>query len=416
MIKSKVKKANLLSNRFGKFNRIWSIQRLGNLATVTSGGTPDRLKKEYWGGTIPWVNTGLIDFNYIYETDEFITEEGLKKSAAKIFSKGTILMAMYGQGVTRGKVAVLGIDAATNQACAAIIPTNEIINNHFLFQYLIFRYELIRKLSNTGNQENLNHDIIRSIQIPLPTHQEQKAIVDILSTWDQAIDKLQIIIVEKELRNKALIQQLIGGKRRLEGFRGKWKRYCYNDLVVEIKRPVKWSDNDRYDLISVRRKSGGVFYRESLYGNQILTKNLGTALEGDFLFSKMQILHGASGLVTKQFDGMKISGSYISVVSRDKDIFDIEYLDWLSKTSRFYHQTYISSYGVAIEKMTFQFEYFLEQEITIPEINEQKAIVEVLRAATKEIEKLSNLLDAYKEQKKGLMQKLLMGEIIIKSK
>jgi type I restriction enzyme S subunit len=130
----------------------------------------------------------------------------------------------------------------------------------------------------------------------------------------------------------------------------------------------------------------------------------------------MQILHGASGLVTKQFDGMKISGSYISVVSRDKDIFDIEYLDWLSKTSRFYHQTYISSYGVAIEKMTFQFEYFLEQEITIPEINEQKAIVEVLRAATKEIEKLSNLLDAYKEQKKGLMQKLLMGEIIIKSK
>src|SRR5688572_26827460 len=81
----------------------WDASCLGALAKVTSGGTPDRKQQSYWNGNIPWVTTSLIDFNVINDAEEFITQEGLKNSAAKLFPAGTLLMALYGQGITRGK-------------------------------------------------------------------------------------------------------------------------------------------------------------------------------------------------------------------------------------------------------------------------------------------------------------------------
>jgi type I restriction enzyme S subunit len=160
----------------------------------------------------------------------------------------------------------------------------------------------------------------------------------------------------------------------------------------------------------VRRRSGGIFYREALYGHQILVKNLRTAKEGDFLFSKMQILHGASALVTKEFDGAKISGSYIAVVAKDVKALDMKYFEWYSKMPYFYHQTFISSYGVHIEKMTFDFDTFLQLDISLPSLDEQIAIAKVLQAAANEVQVLRSKLDKLKEQKKGLMQVLLTGK------
>src|SRR5690606_11452529 len=144
----------------------------------------------------------------------------------------------------------------------------------------------------------------------IPTIPEQQKIAEILSTWDQAISTTQKLIDELKLRNKGLAQQLLTGKKRLKGFESKWKKYHYSDILKKVKRPVKWDDKELYNLISVRRRSGGIFYRDALYGHQIKVKNLNTAKTGDFLFSKMQIVHGASALVTPEFDGAKISGSY----------------------------------------------------------------------------------------------------------
>jgi len=106
--------------RFKEFEGDWSTNKIEEISIVTSGGTPSRNVSDYWNGDIPWVTTSLVDFNVINEAEEFITQVGLDNSSAKLFHKDTILMAMYGQGITRGKVAILGIDATTNQACAAI--------------------------------------------------------------------------------------------------------------------------------------------------------------------------------------------------------------------------------------------------------------------------------------------------------
>lgn len=165
----------------------WKEAPLGELFDTSSGGTPDRAKREYWTGEIPWVTTSLVDFNLITKADEFISEAGLEKSSAKVFPKGTVLIAMYGQGKTRGKVAVLGIPAATNQACAAILP-NDDITHSFTFVSLCGRYEEMRKLSNSGGQENLSQALIRGLPFRYPNDVgEQSKIVDCFSELDVLI-------------------------------------------------------------------------------------------------------------------------------------------------------------------------------------------------------------------------------------
>lgn len=113
----------------------WVSDSLGNIFETTSGGTPSRTESSYWNGNIHWITTFLVNFRVITCAEEFITAQALQNSSAKLFPRGTVLMAMYGQGKTRGQVALLGIEAATNQACAAILPRKG-IDPYFVFANL----------------------------------------------------------------------------------------------------------------------------------------------------------------------------------------------------------------------------------------------------------------------------------------
>lgn len=194
--------------------RGWERMTLGQIAHITSGGTPDRSDATLWGGSVPWVTTGEIQFNTIRDTAERITDEGLRRSAAKVFPPGTLLMAMYGQGRTRGQVAKLGVHAATNQACAAIL-LHEGYDSEFYFQYLSAQYEAIRELGNAGTQQNLNGAILKGLVVPVPPTSEQRRIVQVLSTIDHAIrlsaDQVRTLKDEKT----ALMADLLTGKRRV---------------------------------------------------------------------------------------------------------------------------------------------------------------------------------------------------------
>ncbi len=187
----------------------WNVATIGDVADVSSGGTPNRSEAEYWNGDIPWVSTSLIDFGSIELANEYLTRQGLDNSAAKIFPKGTVLMAMYGQGKTRGKVAVLGIDAAINQACAAI-SVKDVVLSEFVFQNLAGRYDEIRKISNAGGQENLSGGLIKDISFKFPSIEsgEQQIIAESLTSLDNMIaahaEKLEALKSHK----KGLMQQL----------------------------------------------------------------------------------------------------------------------------------------------------------------------------------------------------------------
>jgi len=151
----------------------WPFQPLGSLCQVQTGATPNRDKPDYYGGDIPWVKTGEVDQELIIDSEEKITESGLAETNCKVFPIGTILIAMYGQGKTRGKCGILGVPASTNQACAALLPSDS-ISNTYLFYLLRASYESIRAMARGGNQENLNLAMIKGLDIPLPPETLQK--------------------------------------------------------------------------------------------------------------------------------------------------------------------------------------------------------------------------------------------------
>lgn len=201
----------------GLVQESWEIERIGDICKLSSGGTPSRTKNEYWqNGSINWVKTGEINYKLIVTTEEKITEKGLKNSAAKIFSKGTLLIALYGQGITRGKVAILGIDAATNQACSAIIPYDETkVLTDFLYYYFEFSYDKLRMLSHGANQKNLSATIIKSFNVPIPKVQDQHDIVKTMKIFDAKLDQIN---KKKDALNSLFntsLNKLMTGQKRV---------------------------------------------------------------------------------------------------------------------------------------------------------------------------------------------------------
>jgi len=153
--------------------------KLGVKAVTTSGSTPSRGQKEYWQPPeIPWIKTGEIAFAPIIKSEEYVSSKALKECSLKLLPENTVLIAMYGQGKTRGQSAVLKLPATINQACFAILP-NETWEPDFLQLWLIYSYQELRSMSENrgGNQANLNGDLLNSFEVPAPSLEVQREIV-----------------------------------------------------------------------------------------------------------------------------------------------------------------------------------------------------------------------------------------------
>ncbi len=157
---------------------LYPTKKLIRLCSIGSGGTPSRSHPEYYQGTTPWVKTGEILNDIIYDTEEKITQEAINNSSAKIYPVGSLIMAMYGQGMTRGRTAKLGVDATTNQACAVMHEFKEEIYPDYLWVYLMGEYNHIRPLASGNNQPNLSAEKIKNYPIILPPLEEQKRLAE----------------------------------------------------------------------------------------------------------------------------------------------------------------------------------------------------------------------------------------------
>lgn len=157
----------------------WKNYKIDECCKVGSGGTPSRKHPEYYEGSIPWIKTGEIDWNNILDAEEKISDAAVQDSSAKIYEPGVVLVAMYGMGVTRGKAAILRVQAATNQAVCVLQPKNDLLNR-YLFYYFMYNYWNIREKSVGGNQLNLSATIIKNFDILIPSIDEQSEIIRIL--------------------------------------------------------------------------------------------------------------------------------------------------------------------------------------------------------------------------------------------
>lgn len=151
--------------------------KLGDIFEIGSGGTPSKSHPEYYGGDIPWVKTGDLKSEYLYEVEDFITEEGLKNSSAKLYEPDTVLIAMY--GATIGATSILKMDACTNQACAAFKKNDKVIPE-YLYYFLKSQKVKFVKDGVGGAQPNISAGYLKKVEMELPSLDEQRAIVEVL--------------------------------------------------------------------------------------------------------------------------------------------------------------------------------------------------------------------------------------------
>ncbi|GHJ31552.1 type I restriction endonuclease MjaXP subunit S [Streptomyces hygroscopicus subsp. sporocinereus] len=188
---------------------------LGQVAKVSSGSTPSRSRADYWeSGNIPWVRTAEVNFSVITETAERVTQSAVTHTGLKIHPKNTVLLAMYGEGVTRGRSAVLGINASVNQATAAIFCDTNRLDYRYLHYWLELNYEEIRKIGHGSNQTNLSGSLVGALQVPLPTLPEQRKVVEPLQVLDKNISVDAEKLSKLHSLKEAITDDLLSGKVR----------------------------------------------------------------------------------------------------------------------------------------------------------------------------------------------------------
>lgn len=198
-------------NKTIKYSFAFPVKPLHEICKTGSGGTPKREFKDYYGGHIPWVKTTEVKNNIIIDAEEKITNKGLDLSSAKIYPAGSLIIAMYGQGATRGRTAKLGIDAATNQACLVITDIDNSLDTDFLWYYLMVSYNEIRKLASGNNQPNLSAELLGNFLVPIPPKEKQEELKIFFRSSQEKLSELEF--ENSTLLNKSIqqIEQMILG-------------------------------------------------------------------------------------------------------------------------------------------------------------------------------------------------------------
>lgn len=201
--------------RLPGFTDEWASRKIGEFAQVKAGGTPSTAVPRYWGGDVPWMSSGEIHAKRVHRVAGRITQDGLRESAAQLLPAGTVLMALAGQGKTRGTVAVSRIELSTNQSIAGILPSIT-HDPDFLYYNLDTRYDELRgESSGDGGRGGLNLTIIKKLDVLMPPRNEQAAIARVLADADDELDALRARLTKSRAIKTGMMQQLLTGRVRL---------------------------------------------------------------------------------------------------------------------------------------------------------------------------------------------------------
>lgn len=390
----------------------WEVKKFNKFSKFYSGGTPLTSKSEYYGGEIPFIKSGEI---YYDRTEQFLTQEGLNNSSAKLVYRGDLLYALY--GANSGEVAISQLEGAINQAILCIQQNKDEAETIYLYNYLKLEKSNIINKFLQGGQGNLSADIIKNLQIPLPPLSEQKKIADCLSTWDCAIEKQNALINALTQRKKALMQQLLTGKKRLPGFSGEWKEVKLGDIgeissagvdknIVEGEKPIRllnFLDVYRRDFLYSHEQNHWVTANDYKIEKCSIKK-------GDVFFTPSSEVPNdiaISAVAMENFDNVVYS--YHIVRFRIKEKWDLRYKAYAFKTDEFFKQAQRICDGSG-QRYVISQNNFKNIKIKIPSLEEQTAIAEILATADRELALQKEKLAQLQTQKKGLMQVLLTGK------
>ena len=202
----------------GQIPEGWGTGKIKYYAEISAGSTPDRTNELFWNGDIPWMASGEVNQGVVTHTAEKITKLGLRNTSTKLLSKGTVMLALNGQGKTKGTAAILNIETASNQSLASFDVNNEVVNGYYLYYYFVSNYSNIRGLKGE-DRDGLNLKLVSNIEIPLPNIDEQLKIADFLDKKTEQINQM-IAIKKEQIENinkqrQTLIYDYVTGKRRV---------------------------------------------------------------------------------------------------------------------------------------------------------------------------------------------------------
>ncbi len=374
----------------------WEMKTLGQIANVFSGTTPSRENELFFNdGTIPWVKTTDLNNGILTHTEERITDIALKSTTLKVFSKETVLIAMYGGFNQIGRTSILGIDATINQALSALILNTKEITEYFLLYWLLYRVNKWKRYAASSRKDpNITKTDVTRFPILVPPLAEQRKIAEVLGMWDEAIEK-QVRLIEKlDLRKRALMQRLLSAKLRLPGFSEKWEEVelgevlSYEQPTPYIVRDTNYQNNYKTPVLT----AGKTFILGYTNEGNGICKNIPVILFDDFTTD--------SRYIDFEFKVKSSATKLLRVKGQNNLYFIFCALQCFKYPIGGHERHWIS-----------KFQYLT---IALPSIEEQTAIAEVLTAADREIELAKEKLERLRRQKRGLMQQLLTGKKRVK--
>lgn len=402
-----------------KIPKGWEVKKLGDIAITSSGGTPLRTHSEYWNGNIKWLKISDLNDSLIDNSDEFITEIGLKNSSAKILKKGTLLVAMYG---SIGKLGILNTEATTNQAiCAIINKKDKKFEIKFLFYFFMSVKEKMLNESFGGVQKNISQTYLKNLEIPLPNLTEQKAIADKL---DDSFAKIENAITN-----------LINAKENLKLYKQSVLKSAFNGDLLPSTSPTHWEVKKLGEIISKEKYSmkrgpfGSALKKEFFVDNGIrvfeqynpinsdphwkryfITKEKFKELEA-FKASAGDLLISCSGTLGKILELPKnteigiINQALLKIKLDQKQILNSFFIHYFN-SNKFQNLILEKTIGTAIKNIASVSE-LKQLEIPLPNLTEQNLIVAEIDRRFAIVDKTLNLIDKSIQNAKNLKQSIL---------
>lgn len=396
----------------------WCWTRLENIAEWGSGGTPSRKRKEYYNGNIPWIKTGELNNGYIFNSEEKITELGLKNSSAKLYPINTVIIAMY--GATIGKVGILSIEATTNQACACAIVYKNILFK-YVFHYLIYQKEAFINKSKGGAQPNLSQEIIKKHEIPLPPIKEQQRIVNIIESLfaklDRAKELIENTLAQFEQNKMAILHKAFTGELTAKWRKennltlDSWENICLGKGLFPMKTRKPSGKTFRYiDIDAIDNKKQIVKEPKVILTERAPSRASRAVENGDVLFSMVRpYLKNIALIDEKLSDCIASTGFYVCKCKPNLNAKFLYYLLCFDKTIDYLMQFMKGDNSPSIRK-----DDLLDMEIKLPTIEEQQEIVNIIDRIFIKYDKIKDLqaqIDKIELLKKSILAKAFRGEL-----
>lgn len=372
--------------------------QLEEVAHFLGGGTPSRVRAEYFGGDIPWVKTTDLNNGYVSSTEETLTELGLRESSCKIVPPGSVLVAMYGGFNQIGRTGFLLQASAINQALTAVVPDPARLLPEFLLEWLNFRVAYWKRLAGSSRKDpNITKGDVLAFPVPCISTDQQRDAILVLRFWNTAIATTEKLLSAKERHREILISNLYAKSEREGSF------IRFGELLRESS--TLGSSGRHAHKITVKLYGKGVLPKEEKRQGSEQTQYFIRRM-GQLIYSKLDFLNGAFGIIPPELDG------YESTL--DLPAFDIAptinpmwLLAYLTRPSYYTRQVGLAR-GQRKARRVHPSD-FLSSSLRVPPRTVQDSIARILTASRDEIESTKRLAESLKAQKRALMQKLLTG-------